>query len=1005
MGNISRIHLISMQFLSIDLSVIPSLFQLSASSGNAANANQSPTGKISTPGDGHTPHNVGSPIPPSCSVSSGLDSSDSGSSPTKNRSDKLIYTSPPCHHRLLSTKAVATNIVRAPSFYMATKLHPMGSEDFVTENLAPPEKMEVDDKQMNLYKDHGDYVDLVFHDHSDLDDSGLYSNVFETPRVLSMPHLVDDYGDYVHVYENCQSMEMPDVLVKSEQSKSALVLTPESESTRDLVTDTYREKGIKISKAPSSNSSYLHRQKRVPPAHKTESPHYMEMKCGPNAFGSWKGSAENMLAKSQKPPLPSKTNAKRNSYTLNSPQKSSVSVNSDLLNSSSSDLETSREDPWIRLTDTRQGSPNKLSQRSPRHSFPCDNRFTRKYNARSTSTALSQEYLDWMVYSNRTASPTKEQNRSSLVTTGTNVTLRNPSHQPFSTQQKLAISHYATPPRNIMDQYQTYMNISEVDQLKHSAENAPLHNKQEVGDQVVAGTQGDRPQLLRSNSASAADRPLLHDVKKLLMARHLSLNMDDVQESEKMVEEMEAYLKNSPQKLKASLSSKFPVLTEGEPMDTESLTTQPCLKNHSMTGASMYLPNGEQISEGVVGAIKNKWSNLTARFWKNTSPGPSPRNSRPSSRNSSTTDLHHHSTISLKQNDKPSTSSKDKKSGGGMVSQLARLYTAKMKNSDNTTSNAFRRNSFIRDQDISLGAILKEGEPGSSIIGSRMALTKPIELSPYMSNPKRPFRPKSDPKLSSISLSSPINKQSPMTDANQVVTDNFTQESLSIDIQQSDSGFSIHSDVEELISPCSSHMESSKSDSLFKSECGSDSADSFYEQKLSEVLDENNDVFRDSAIYCETDSEHVQDHSTPRVSIRKYVQILEEKNRPQQKSLVDVRRKEPSCVIKQRLQNLQEKSQYKKTNLSSLKKNDHLSKSVRDIRCNLVHSVSTVKTDPPKIDWDNIKKQNVLTNAGASTLKTARSLGNLDQMRGDTDSLVTMKGWVRQLISKFQTVQ
>ena len=215
-------------------------------------------------------------------------------------------------------------------------------------------------------------------------------------------------------------------------------------------------------------------------------------------------------------------------------------------------------------------------------------------------------------------------------------------------------------------------------------------------------------------------------------------------------------------------------------------------------------------------------------------------------------------------------------------------------------------------------------------------------------------------------------------------------------------------------------------------------ADSFYEKRFSMAFDESSEVFRDSAVYCDMDSDHLPlspisstptETKPPRFPIRAYIQKIEEQNRLKNPITSRVRQREPGDMIKQRLESLHNSSTQRSRSCSRPGSEDRefsrrsstSSRSVSVDRETTPLRFSLINMDKSLEESIVCSKDNQFRNFGrensepgfrgrsrsrskspGGTLKSASSMGRLDQLNSDVENLVIMKGWVRQLIDKFQ---
>lgn len=336
-----------------------------------------------------------------------------------------------------------------------------------------------------------------------------------------------------------------------------------------------------------------------------------------------------------------------------------------------------------------------------------------------------------------------------------------------------------------------------------------------------------------------------------------------------------------------------------------------------------------------------------------------------------------------------------------------------------------------------LTSLLREMEPGSEAIGSRMANT---DLDDYalFAMPKAPMEQQNDtPKSGKQVRKTNYGRFSNYNQIQQKSTEpgntGITQSELrlnqpmlslkNIASGQADSAFSIQSaDVDESSSDDSPRNDdlNERSDGL-RSKSKSETNDLFYERRLSEALN-TADPFRDSAVYCDDviDSPPIQSESkmplSPKLSIKTVVQQLEEKSKACAQPILKVKQKEPSAIIKQRMQSLAAQSEYRNKSasgscsISTANSRAHSRCSSRAqsedrtvTKASLQEYFDNKFPRPsaiPKTEDDSV----FLTRSASceGRMKPAFSMGRLDTLSFDVGNLVIMKGWVKELIEKFQ---
>lgn len=342
--------------------------------------------------------------------------------------------------------------------------------------------------------------------------------------------------------------------------------------------------------------------------------------------------------------------------------------------------------------------------------------------------------------------------------------------------------------------------------------------------------------------------------------------------------------------------------------------------------------------------------------------------------------------------------------------------------------------------------VLREHALGSPHIGSRMANTLPVGFEPLLSPSKASgdeehFTGKEDSLEPQTRFSFPgmgLKRQKHVMEA-----DAF---SVPTTVQQSDSGISVHScdlgDSRQPIGKASTLPANINSLQQYAdvmegsdrkrkdSESSVDSGDSYYERRLSVA-------FHDNEMLGEGSEEPRSPSLAPRKSIREVVQFIEEKFRPHQPSPMEVRRREPSTLIRQRLQSLRDNSTYRRR-----ASNRSVSEDRTRVRESTPESprisrpeqrgrggnqfMHRVQAEPVKVEREvepdvdrEMEQERELelvrrreaaqgreseerSEASSSNLSRTGSMSRLEQLSNDIDNLVIMRGWVRNLINKFQ---
>lgn len=485
---------------------------------------------------------------------------------------------------------------------------------------------------------------------------------------------------------------------------------------------------------------------------------------------------------------------------------------------------------------------------------------------------------------------------------------------------------------------------------------------------------------------------------------------DHLEASEKLVAEMEHYMKHSSSS-SSSLNSnnKFP---KSIPMfshnDRESDKRESVISSGSTSSYESAREELESEHEGtIVETIKSKFHNITARF------GGKKLNTDLLSKNKSE---HSSSPVKVKQEEHLNK-----------VSPLLHSLSLRAKPGHQ------------KSPEPDLPSLLLESKPGSEAIGSRMAnpdfddyatFSLPRSQIPESNsdvdkavNNKRNSETYYRPSTSllgfkSVSQSGLASKYSPVTSLR------------NLHIQQSDSAFSIQSADTDSLTPTDTPRNENVKDILKQPDL--ETADNFYEKRLSIALN-SDEAFRDSAVYCDDlDTPVASSRELPvpsKVHIKEYVQQLEEKNKQQIPSPIKVKHREPGLIIRQRMESLQANSDNQKSSSTSRSVSATTSrtpsqstsrntsrapseekqitrsalKEFIDTKFPVGRTLSIPVNHLEKVKDDDEVFRSRSNTSSSMKLKHAFSLGRLDQLSTDIDNLTIMKGWVRQLIDKFQS--
>ncbi|KAL5009092.1 hypothetical protein ScPMuIL_014673 [Solemya velum] len=619
----------------------------------------------------------------------------------------------------------------------------------------------------------------------------------------------------------------------------------------------------------------------------------------------------------------------------------------------------------------RSGDPWVPQQKSPTY-FRRETQWRKLREQTAVNEALkfSKDNLNWLVYANRNSLPidgfTEESNK---------------------------LFKYCTPPRREMvapgsEKFNLKYpeQCKDVDTSDEQSGKDIYHSENENGLPVKLNpkrTDGNRPLLTRSNSTPLSvshertSHPHRHN-------RTISMDTHTVQESERMVEEMEDYIRLSTSSLNLSGSaSKFP--TSLPSSDTEEHAEKSnCSSCISTLSTSSYESqgsySGNTSADSLVISLKNKLQHITDKLRR--------RSAEPSSKESSPapSDEKKGNDIDFENTKKCSSVT------------LTRFYSIKVKLPEGETICSKKK------KDPKLSSLLLEGEPGSSIIGSRMAEPFPGDFNPTLSLPRHLKKERGDnSSLSSYEFSS--KETSPEPQRNNIV---LTLPSIrNLNIQQSDSAVSIQSELDDN-RPSSPPMGNNQHRRSLSNSSG-ESTDSFYERRFSVALDAGEEEFRDSAVYCEMDTDssnpHYQECASARPPIKAYVKHLEQKGKTKTPKVVKVATREPGVVIRNRLKSLNmDSEQPRKRGLRSRSEEREPQKYFSDIRVSIIDRPSSNmnRTCLLKKQNSDLSYRSRSNTPPSGTLKPAFSTGQLDELEDNIENIVIMKGWVRQLIAKFQ---
>lgn len=516
----------------------------------------------------------------------------------------------------------------------------------------------------------------------------------------------------------------------------------------------------------------------------------------------------------------------------------------------------------------------------------------------------------------------------------------------------------------------------------------------------------DRSQLSRSFSSPEPKRS--HFRKQHQEDRAASADMLDnashIEESEKLVAEMERYLKHSTSS-SGSLSSnnsKFPTSIPSfeKKHEHRNVNRDSCLSTGS---ASSYDSAGEVSSEeGIVDSIKHKIHSITSKL---------------TGKKMSTSDAH------MSRLNEVSTPSSPQHNKDDHPLKLSHNFSLRLKPGN--------QKQHVPD----LPSLLREIEPGSEAIGSRMAnsdlddyatFSLPRTTESETVDKKLPQEPRrlhygrySTSNLAGSRFShSPAPCSKLQSQSESRLYQHAAPSLKNLTVAQSDSAFSIHSvDIDTSSSDDSPRNGSSQDQTTADSAKKSSESDNFYEKRLSVALG-SEDPFRDSAVYCDDldtppTTSQAEQPIPSKINIKSYVHQLEEKHKAKVAPAVKVKHKEPAAIIKQRMESLAAMSEYRSKSSSTSCSissatsgtqshcSSRASSEEKQMSASALHDYINSKF--PSVFPDLKSAEDCKPDGAQGQLKPAYSMGRLDTLGMDVSNLVIMKGWVKELIEKFQS--
>ncbi|XP_060568847.1 uncharacterized protein LOC132727398 isoform X2 [Ruditapes philippinarum] len=725
---------------------------------------------------------------------------------------------------------------------------------------------------------------------------------------------------------------------------------------------------------------------------------------------------------------------------------------------SMSDLSHLKDDPWVRnkqrsYTETKltldamrnkspkvERSPSKQTNRKiDRLSLDNNNpRHLRTQSFNGEDTMASNNSLDWIVYANRNSLPvsglaSEEIGRKYKFCTPprgvmdqTQLSKYSDAEMMKTPQHRTAVASHSTPINTSSSSYSNHSSGQETDfrmnesSISLSATNTSSEtcSSPDILKDGVFDDNGlsekffprERAQVSRSFSSPGSDySPKLKRQHHEDRPASADILGDGMKESEKLIAEMEHYLKRSTSSSGSlsSSNSKFPTnipnfekKNENKNYNRNSVLSTGSASSYESTSD---FKEKEEQEEGLVDSIKNKISSITSKL-----------------------------------TGKKSVISQ---------SQISKLNETSPRFTPEDHPNKINNNLSLRIKPgqhrsgkLNLPSLLKESELGSEAIGSRMANTDLDDYATFSlpqdaetTESKQEGKQLHYGRFSSASLTG--------FKLNQIQSAKSKQQSQSEsklyhpvanlkNVAQSDSAFSIQSadndssSTEDSPRRGESH-EGRESPGQDKDSKESSGTGTFYERRFSEVFN-NDEAFRDSAVYCDdidsppavTQKKTNPLPPTPTVNIKCYISQLEEKNKQKMPPPVKVRQKEPSATIKQRMESLTAHSEYR--NKSSSTSRSMSTATSRTQSCSSSRAVSEerqltgsalqeyiVNKFPTKsgletFDDCSFRSRSGSSSRGGGRMKAAFSTGRLDLLSMDVDNLVIMKGWVKELVKKFQ---
>ena len=530
-----------------------------------------------------------------------------------------------------------------------------------------------------------------------------------------------------------------------------------------------------------------------------------------------------------------------------------------------------------------------------------------------------------------------------------------------------AISRLGTPPRCLMDP-QTLNDSVVISNSYSSPESSPYHFKYPYRDIMI-----------RSRSANSSPIRRCDNYDYNRPERPQTFSSDGSSGGRDMWNELQNYVENSPE---ASAVPRFPLYGDLENRPTSVHSNLSAGASYHSQLSSPSFPTSPTSSttsnESIVGSLKSAVVNITSKISNWTSRTDlSPTRLRTKSVNTIQEEIDEEEIRDLKRGKRRTK----------IVYELTHAYNSRVnKDKDKQGSRSLLASSSVARQ---ISALLNK--QGSSV-GARMANAKPFVLGTYTLQRQRPPRPTKDSKQANDS-SSDGNQSS-----REATPEKFSEEREPGQRDSTDSGAPedgasppISGIYENFLKDGFGSVEKLPLDALStknfstSSTCGteddasSEKSDSYYEKRLSQVLEHG--LFRDSAVYSDFDIDGAEQTTATHVPVKETVKQLEEKSKPVTPEKDKLKKTIKSQGILERLKTLEENAKYRKEKSEVL--DDIPVRSVKDRALELVELASSEKCP-----------------------STPGSVSDTDAepaREGVVEEVSSRPGWVKEMITKLQT--